>query len=328
MRIAFVGTGEFAVPILEAMSAEEGTDLALVVTQPDRPAGRGRRLRPSPVKRVALAHGIDLLQPERIGEESTVEALRGYRADLFLVAAYGQILPAEVLVLPRLGCYNVHPSLLPALRGPAPINWAIIRGLERTGVTIIRMSPRVDAGQVVARREVPIGARETAGELGRRLSRLAASLVLETLPLIEAGLVRFSEQDEHLASSAPKLTPADGVIPWERSAEAVDRLVRGVTPRPGARTVLLRRSLPDKPVRLLVRRTATRRDLPPSAQAPAPGTVLGVEHDGLLVACGEDALLLERVQPAGKREMSAREFVNGYRVAPGDRCLANPGEEG
>jgi len=324
MRILFVGTADFAVPILRA-AAGSGHAVVGVVTQPDRPAGRRHRLRPGPVKRAASDLRLPVLQPDRIGVD---DALRALDADIFLVVAYGQILPQPVLDRPRLGCYNVHASLLPALRGAAPVNWAIIRGLDRTGITIIRMDAGVDTGAIVAQRATGVGPRETAGELGERLARLGAELVLETLPLIESGQIGFAGQDERLASRAPKLTKADGAIDWTKSAVALDRFVRGVTPWPGAFTALRRAAAPDKAVRLIVCRARpaegalqTRAGEPPVVQAE-PGTVIRLDEGGLLAAAGEGALLIEIVQPAGKREMAAADFVNGYRIAAGDRFLA------
>ena len=315
MRIIFIGTADFAVPILQGVHGS-GHEVAGVVTQPDRPAGRHRLLRPGPVRRAAIDLGMTPLQPPRIGADSTLHTLRALDAEVFLVAAYGQILPRTVLDVPRLGCYNVHASLLPALRGAAPVNWAILRGLDRTGVTIIRMEPGVDAGDIAAQRATQIGPRETAGELAKRLSELAAQLVLETLPLIGAGRVQFVKQDPRRASLAPKLTKADGAIDWSQAALALDAFVRGVSPWPGAFTALQRAAAPEEPLRLVVHRAR------PAEGSGEPGTVIGLDQGALLVAAGQGAVALEVVQPAGKRQMSAADFVNGYRIAAGDRFLA------
>lgn len=319
MRVLFVGTANFAVPVLKAV-VEAGHEVPGVVSQPDRPAGRGRRAQAGPVKRAARGLGIQVLQPDRVAARASRDAFRALVPDLVLVVAYGQILPHSILGLPRLGCYNVHGSLLPALRGAAPVNWAIIRGLPRTGVTIIRMETGLDTGDIVAQRAVEIGPRETAGELYDRLAQAAADLAVETLPLIERGAIKPVRQDEAAASLAPKLTKADGAIDWTQSASAVDCFVRGVTPWPGAYADYRSLSTPEKWLRVIVRRARPVRGVGP------PGVVIDVTGEAIVVAAGQGALALEVVQPAGKREMTARAFRNGYRVTAGDRFL-RPGED-
>jgi methionyl-tRNA formyltransferase len=320
MRILFIGTAELAAPLLRAV-ARTPNALVGVVTQPERPQGRHRLLRPSPVKRAADELGLPVYEPVRIGADSSLNNLRALDPDIILVAAYGQILPAAVLDLPRLGCFNVHASLLPALRGPAPVNWAIIRGLDVTGVTLFRMDAGVDTGDFVAQRATPIGPRETAPELSRRLSQLAVELLIECLPGIEVGAVSFTAQDDGAATLAPKLTKADGAIDWTRPAGQIDRLIRGVTPWPGAFALFQHAKVPDHTIRLAVHSARPVEAGEAAPAAAAPGTVVGVAAGTVLVAAGAGLLALETVQPAGKRKMTAADFVHGYRVAAGDGFL-------
>jgi len=314
MRLVFVGTADFAVPGLEALAGGDHA-VAAVVTQPDRPAGRNKALRPSPVKTSALALGLPVVQPEDIGAPASLEHLRALTPDALIVVAYGQILPPTVLNLPRLGCYNLHGSLLPALRGPAPVNWAVIRGLPTTGVTVIRMDAGVDTGGIVSQRATDIGPRETAGELSARLSRLGADLLAETLPLIDTGAAQASPQPETGASLAPKLAKADGAIDWTRAAADLDRFIRGVTPWPGAFTAIQAGSDPSRAVRIVVHRAQ------PVEGTGEPGSVIAVADASFTVAAGVGALAVEALQPAGKRAMTAADFVNGYRLAVGSRFL-------
>jgi len=314
MRIVFAGTAEFAVPAFEAVAASRH-DLAAVVTQPDRPAGRHRRAEPGPVKRAALDRGLDVLQPERIAANESRQALADLAPDALVVVAYGQILRRAVLDIPRLGAFNLHGSLLPALRGAAPVNWAVIRGLSRTGVTVIRMDEGVDTGDIVAQAATAIGLRETAGELSARLARLGADLLVRALDDLDAGTAAFTPQNDDDASEAPKLEKNDGAIDWSKPAFDVDCFVRGVTPWPGAFTAVRRAADPDSPTRFAIH---TARQAEGRGE---PGAVIGVGPLGLTIACGIGAVVLEQVQPAGKRTMTAADFINGYRLAIGDRCL-------
>ncbi|MBX6365117.1 MAG: methionyl-tRNA formyltransferase [Gemmatimonadetes bacterium] len=313
MRILFWGTPDFALPSLRALLGEDH-DVVAVVTQPDRPAGRGRALRPPPVKEAALAERIPVLQPERARGDAFLATLRDLSPDLSVVVAFGQILRREVLELPRLGSINVHASLLPALRGAAPINWAIMRGDAETGITIMRMVERLDAGPILHQVREPIGPEETARDLAARLSEIGAEALVETLALLELGEVTEREQDDALASYAPRLTRDDAHVDWARSATEIDRHIRGLDEVPGAWS-----RLRDNEVKLF-------RPLPlPGVDAAgvAPGTVLSATPldptHGIVVACGDGAVAIREVKPAGKRRMTAAEWARGRGVAVGDR---------
>ncbi|HET9985138.1 MAG TPA: methionyl-tRNA formyltransferase [Longimicrobiales bacterium] len=313
MRIVFWGTPDFALPSLRALVGEDH-DVVAVVTQPDRPAGRGRALTPPPVKEAALAERIPVLQPERARGDEFVAALRAMEPDLSVVVAFGQLLRREVLDLPRLGSINVHASLLPALRGAAPINWAIMRGDAQTGITIMRMAERLDAGPILRQVPEPIGPEETARDLAVRLSEIGAEALVETLALFELGEITEREQDEALATYAPRLTREDAHVDWTRGAAEIDHRIRGLDDVPGAWSRLhgndlkLFRPLP----------------LPDGDHGPgAPGTVVSVTPldptHGIVVACGDGAVAIREVKPAGKRRMTAAEWARGRGVAVGDR---------
>ncbi len=306
MRLSFMGTPAFALPSLRAL-VDAGHEIGLVVTRPDRPAGRGRRVAPPPVKLAAQELKLPILQPERMGEPGVLAALRAARAEAIIVVAYGQLLPEAILALPPHGCLNLHASLLPKYRGPAPIPWAIIRGEMMTGVTIMRIEARLDAGGIVLQRAEPIGPRDTAGALGERLAMLGAELLCQALDQAARGTARLIPQDEGLATYAPKLTPEDTHLDWARDAHALDRLIRGLHPEPGAVT------------RFGGRRVKILEALVEAAPDAPPGTVLAIDRDrGVLVATGRGGLQLTRVQPENRRAMSAAEFTRGYRVQRGD----------
>jgi methionyl-tRNA formyltransferase len=308
VRIIFWGTPEFALPALRALG-DEGHDVAAVVTQPDRPAGRGRTVSMSPVKLEALAGGIPILQPEKARGDEFLAELRAFDADLSVVVAYGQILKPEVLAVPRLGSVNIHGSLLPALRGAAPVQWAIINGLETTGVTIMRMDAGLDSGPTLLRVEEPIEPDESACELAGRLAEIGAEALVESLALLEAGQLVEEAQDHAAATYAPKLTRESARLDWSRPAAEVARWIRGLDDVPGAWSPLGARG----PVKLFRPRLET--------ASGEPGTVLeaGDHVDGIVVACGEGAVRVREVQPPGKRRMNAAEWVRGRGVAAGDR---------
>jgi len=310
VRILFWGTPAFALPALRAL-AEEGHDVVGVVTQPDRPAGRGREVHVSPVKEEALAEGIPVLQPERARGEEFLARLRPLEPDLSVVVAYGQILRPEVLALPRLGSVNIHGSLLPELRGAAPVQWAIIRGLAMTGVTIMRMDAGLDSGPVLLRVEEPIDADESGSELASRLAELGAEALVEALALVEENGLIEQPQDHARATYAPKLDRDQARLDWTLPAAEVARWIRGLDDAPGAWSPLDARGA----VKLF--RPAL------DAAAGAPGTVLRADEEGVLVAAGEGAVLVREVQPPGKRRMSAGEWVRGRGVAAGDRFGAD-----
>lgn len=312
MRILFWGTPEFALPSLGALIGE-GHEVVAVVTQPDRPRGRGRTVSPSPVKEFAESEMIPVLQPERARDAAFVEEVRALAPELSVVVAYGQILSRELLDAPARGSLNVHASLLPELRGAAPINWAIIRGHGKTGVTIMRMVEQLDAGPMLMRVEEPILPEETATDLAVRLSELGAESLVEVLALMEFGdPPREVPQDEGAASYAPRLTREHACVDWTESPEAVANRVRGLDAVPGAWT-----RLPGGE-ELKVYRPHVAED----ARGGEPGTVLEAsarEGEGLLVACGDGAVWIREVKPAGKRRMPASEWVHGRGAAAGDR---------
>lgn len=314
MRIVFWGSPAFALPSLAALLGE-AFDVVSVVTQPTRPAGRGRVPRPPPVAVLAAAEGIPVLQPERADSPELLAALTALQPDLFVVVAYGQILKRSVLDAPRLGCINLHASLLPALRGAAPINWAIIRGLEETGVTVMRMVERMDAGPILLRIAEPIAADESAGDLHDRLSELSAEALIEALALLEAGELQEIEQDEALATFAPRLTREHRRLDWSLDAASLDRWIRGLDPAPGAFAELV-----GKEFQFF--RPMPRNDQPHDA---LPGTILDASatdpQQGIAVACGTGVLHVRELQPPGKRRMTAAEWVRGRQRTVGARFL-------
>ena len=306
MRLSFMGTPAFALPSLKAL-AHAGHEICLVVTQPDRPAGRGRRMAAPPVKLAAAELDLPILQPERIREPAMLAAVLAARPDAIVVVAYGQLLPETLLTLPLYGCVNLHASLLPTYRGPAPIPWAIIRGDTLTGVTIMRIEVRLDAGPILLQQAEPIRPTDTAGTLGDRLADLGAELLCRALDQLERGTARAVPQDENLATYARKLTPEDTRIDWARGARELDWLIRGLLPEPGAVTWFGGRR-----IKILEARTE-------SGPRTPPGTVLAIDPvKGVLVATGQDGLRLSLVQPENRRSMAAAEFARGYRVRPGD----------
>ncbi|MDB4947928.1 MAG: Methionyl-tRNA formyltransferase [Gemmatimonadetes bacterium] len=308
MRVLFWGTPDFALPALRALG-DEGHDLVGVVTQPDRPAGRGRAVAPSSVKREAMEEGIPVLQPERARGDEFIAQIAALRPDVSVVVAYGQILKPEVLAVPRLGSVNIHGSLLPGLRGAAPIQWAVLHGLERTGVTIIQMDAGMDSGAMLLSVEEPIRPGETSTELGQRLSEIGAEAVVEALALMEDGSLTPVAQDHSLATHAPKIERETARIDWTWDAERVARWMRGMDEVPGAWSELEGRGA----VKLF-------RPEVVDAASGEPGTVLEADGGGgVLVAAGRGAVRVREVQPPGKRRMAAGEWVRGRGVAAGDR---------
>jgi methionyl-tRNA formyltransferase len=308
VRIVFWGTPEFARTVLEGL-LEAGREVVGVVTQPDKPAGRGRKPQAPPVKAVAEEAGLPVLQPERPRGAEFMRELERLAPDVSVVAAYGRILRPEVLELPPLGAYNVHASLLPKLRGAAPVNWAIIRGDRETGVTIMKMVAALDAGPIVLQVPCEIPADATAGSLAERLAELGARAMVEALALIEAGRAEERPQAEAEATYAPKLSPEDARIEWARPAEEIERWIRGTDPTPGMWTLL-----GDLRVRVFRPRVL-------EGEAGAePGTVVRADpREGLEVATGSGRLAIGEVQPAGKRRMEAAEWIRGRGVSAGAR---------
>jgi methionyl-tRNA formyltransferase len=306
VRIVFMGSGRFALPPLHAL-AEAGHELLAVVTQPDREQGRGRKLSPPPVKRAALERGLRVLQPERIRDPDTLRELSALAAELHVVVAYGKILPRDVLAIPARGTLNVHASLLPRYRGAAPIAWAIVNGERETGVTTMLLDEGMDTGPTLLSRSTPIGSEETAGQLEERLARLGAALLLETLDGLARGALAPTPQDPARASYAPLLKKEDGRIDWSAQAGSIERRIRGFQPWPGVVA-----NVDGRKVKLLKARVET---------APGDaGTVVAVDADGIVVACGSrSALRLLEVQPESRRAMSATAFAAGARIHTGQR---------
>jgi methionyl-tRNA formyltransferase len=294
--------------VLQAL-IDAGRDVVGVVTQPDRPAGRGRVPQPPPLKLTAQDAGIPVLQPEKPRGDEFMAGLRALGPGLSVVAAYGHILRAEVLELPSLGSINVHASLLPELRGAAPVNWAIIRGYTQTGVTIMRMVEALDAGPMILKAGCEIAPGDTAGDLYARLAELGASATLGALALIETGRAEGVPQDDEAATYAPKLTADDARLDWSLSADELDRWVRGTDPAPAAWS-----ELDGLRVRLFAPRVI---EAPTEAE---PGVVVSADPKlGLEIATGSGRLAIGEVQPAGKRRMQAAEWIRGRGVAPGQR---------
>lgn len=308
MRVLFWGTPDFATAPLRALVGE-GFDVVGVVTQPDRAVGRSRsRLQPSPVKEVALAEGILVHQPEKPRGDAFLAAVHELAPDVNVVVAYGHILPKAVIDAPRLGTLNIHASLLPSLRGAAPIQAAIRDGFDATGVSIMQMVPALDAGPVIHTARTAILPDETAGELALRLSELGSQALVEALAMIEMGIARPVPQDDGAATFAPKLTRETAAVDFTLPASQIARHIRAYDPRPGAWG--------------RVRGTETKlfgAKVAPRTGGDAAGSVLSIDGDGMLVACGSAAVRVLAVQPAGKRRLSPLEWANGRGVAVGDR---------
>jgi len=306
-KILFMGTPDFAVPSLAAL-IRGGRNVAGVVTQPDRPKGRGRQAAPPPVKALALDRGIAVYQPERVRDAAFLEVFRGIAPDLVVVAAFGQILPKEILARPKFGCINVHPSLLPRSRGAAPIQWTLIRGETRTGVTIMQMDEGVDSGDILLQEETPILPEEDFGALHDRLALAGAELLIRAVEAIEAGKAVRTAQDPAGATLAPRLKKEDGRIRWEKGCREIVNLIRGLSPAPGAYT-----SLNGKVLKIFSAAVSERR------HGEAPGTAGVLPEGELAVAAGDGYVLLRDVQLENKNRMPVRDFLRGCRLAPGTR---------
>ena len=312
MKIVFMGTPEFAVGALEKI-IEAGHQVVSVVTQPDKPKGRGKELQMTPVKICAMAHAIPVFQPVKIKAPEAVKILREYEADIFVVAAFGQILSEEILAMPKYGCVNIHASLLPKYRGAGPIQWAIIDGEKKTGVTIMQMDKGLDTGDMLLQKEVEIDKRETGDSLHDKLAAAGAELIVEALPQIEAGKLTPRRQNDEESCYAKMLHKSMGKIDWNMPAEKLDCLIRGLLSWPGAYTVFRGKNLkiweeePVLPGELLAE--------PLEAE---PGGIVRVEKDAFYVQCGDGILRVLSVQMEGKKRMSVRDFLLGYPMKPGE----------
>ncbi len=294
MKIVFMGTPDFAAGCLEALY-EAGYDIAAVVTQPDRPKGRKKELVPSPVKVLATAHDTPVFQPEKIRQDrQALEDLRGIGADLFVVAAFGQILPKEVLEMPRLGCINVHASLLPKYRGAAPIQQAILDGEQVTGVTIMQMAEGLDTGDILTTREYPISDEETGGSLFDALMETGAKLLVETIPLLDQGKITPVKQDEEKATYVKMLKKEDGRLDFSLSARALFNRIRGLDPWPGA---FVKQG--EKTLKIWKSRVLEPGDTTEDPSGLLPGQILGVSREGIDVVCAQGILRITELQPEG-----------------------------
>jgi methionyl-tRNA formyltransferase len=320
LRVVFFGTPAFAVPTLDALLASRHA-VVVVVTQPDRPRGRGQKMSDAPVKARATAVGLPLLQPERLKDPAFIEALETLGADLGVVAAYGKILTDAVLATPRLGMINVHASLLPRYRGAAPVHRAIIAGEAETGVTIMRVVKALDAGAMMTTVRRAIGPEETSVGVETDLARLGAALLVETADALADGRAAETPQDDALANYAHRLTKEDGVVNWTLPAAAIHNLIRGLHPWPhaftfhhGKRLILIRSTIPTADA------SATN-DMPANVE---PGTIVEAAADRLIVATGDGLLQLLTLQAEGKRAVSTRDFLAGHKLARGDRLTTIP----
>lgn len=306
MRVLFWGTPQFSIPALRALTGE-GHDVVAVVTQPDRPAGRGQQVTMSPVKKAAVAEGIPVIQPERARGAEFEARIREYAPDISVVVAYGQILPREILDLPPNGSVNIHGSLLPALRGAAPVHWAIIRGYDETGVTIMRMEEGLDSGPVLHTVVEPIRADESMSELAVRLSEIGAEALVEALAFIEVGGAMEEPQDHARATYAPKVDRETARLDWTLPAVDVSRWIRGLDSAPGAWS-----RFGEGTVKLFAPRV--------EVHSGEPGTVLEADPEvGILIAAGVEAVRVREVQPEGKRRMTAADWIRGRGIEVGRR---------
>jgi methionyl-tRNA formyltransferase len=308
LRVAFFGTPEFAVPTLAALLSSRH-EVVAVVTQPDRPRGRGQKLTFSPVKTLATSARLQILQPAKLKDAAFVDAFNAFKADLGVVAAYGRMLPIDLIAAPRLGMINVHASLLPRYRGAAPIHRAIMAGETVTGVTIMRVVEALDAGPMMAALERQIGPDDTSREVERSLAEAGAVLLVNVVEQLAAGQAKETPQDERFATYASRITREDGLIDWALPAAAIHNLVRGLVPWPHAFTFL-------EGARLIVIQS---RPLGPGGSHPEAGTIVKARGDDLVVAAGDGFIQLLKVQPEGRRELTAREFLAGHSIRVGSR---------
>lgn len=306
MKIIFFGSDDFAAENLKRLLDEKFSVVACV-TPPDKPSGRGMKVLFSEVKSLALSANIPVLQPENIRDKEFFGQIKEYGADLFIVIAYGKILPAALLSVPRIFCVNVHGSLLPEYRGAAPINWAIINGEKETGFSIIKMSPRMDAGEIIAQEKMTIGDDENAGQLRQRMAKASAVTLSATIKDIDAGHFVLIPQNEHQVTLAPKMSKELGKIDWSKPAVEIHNLVRGLWPWPGAQT-----SIKGKKIKI-VRSSVVQHTI-----SHHPGSILEISREGISVATGRDVLLLREVHPESGKIMPAASYAAGQRLKAGE----------
>jgi methionyl-tRNA formyltransferase len=303
LKVIFMGTPEFACPTLQTL-IDRDEQVVAVVTQPDRPKGRGQRLMPPPVKELARRHAIPVYQPVKVRDPAVIEVLRDLAPDVIVVVAFGQILPKALLEIPPLGCINVHASLLPRYRGAAPLNWCLINGETETGVTTMLMDVGLDTGPMLLKQSTPIGEDEDIVSLHDRMSVMGAELLSETLGRLTAGTIVPQEQDGSQSCYAPMLKKEDGRIDWNRDARSIHNQVRGLAAWPVAFTVL-----DGQPLKVYRSRVA--------GGDGSPGTVLCADRQGIEVACRQGSLIIEELQLAGKKRLDAASFLAGYAITAG-----------
>ncbi|SHJ58161.1 methionyl-tRNA formyltransferase [Tepidibacter formicigenes] len=302
MKAVFMGTPDFAVPSLKVL-IEEGFDVVGVITQPDKPKGRGKKMAMPPVKEEALKHGIDVYQPKKVKDKEFVEFLKKLNPDIIVVVAFGQILSKEILSIPRYGCINVHASLLPKYRGAAPINWVIINGEKTTGITTMYMDEGLDTGDMILKGEIEIGDEETAGQLHDRLCVLGGEVLRDTLKLIKEDKAPRQAQDDLLSCYAPIMDKSLGSIDWNKNAKDIFNLIRGTNPWPSSFTKYKNQTMKIWKSKVLNEKSKEK-----------PGTILKVNQDGIYVSTKDNVLLIEEIQMPGKKRMYVKEYIKGNEI--------------
>ncbi|MDD5998680.1 MAG: methionyl-tRNA formyltransferase [Lachnospiraceae bacterium] len=308
MKVVYMGTPDFAVDTLEAI-VNAGHEVALVVTQPDKAKGRGKKVCYTPVKEKALEHDLPVAQPEKVREETFVEQLQAIAPDVIVVVAFGQILPESILNIPKYGCINVHASLLPAYRGAAPIQWAVIDGLTESGVTTMYMEKGLDTGDIILQSKLSLAPDETGGSLFDKLAKEGAALLVKTLTMLEAGTATRTKQDDSKSSYAKMLTKDMGCLDFNKDAVTLERLIRGLNPWPSAFT-----KIQDKTLKIYVAEVVSEDVITSAAE---PGTVIAVDKKSFTVRCGKGALRILNLQLEGKKRMDTSAFLLGYKIETG-----------
>lgn len=309
MRIVFMGTPEFAVPSLEIL-VKNNMDVVMVVTQPDKPKGRGYKVSYTPVKECAVKYNIPVMQPEKVGSREAVEQLKALKPDLFVTCAFGQLLTTDVLQIPRLGTVNVHGSLLPKYRGAAPIQWAVINGEKKTGVTTMLTVLKLDAGDILLSREIEIDDEMTAGQLHDKMSVIGAELLMDTIKGLEKGSITPVPQNDSEATYAPRITRETGKINWENTAESIHNLVRGTNPWPGAYSYL-------NGERMRIWKTKVYSESEKTGKEP--GTIIGINKDSFMIQTGKGIVSVSEVQCDSGKRMTVEQYLCGHKINLGDR---------
>jgi methionyl-tRNA formyltransferase len=306
MRILFAGTPEFAIPSLENLYKKNRE--ILIITQPDKPRGRGLKISPSPVKEFALRNNLVFYTPSNLKDSKFIEIIKEYSPEIGIVVAFGKIIPKELIEIPKFGFINVHPSLLPKYRGPLPINWAIIRGEKKTGISVQFISERIDAGDIIYQKEIEIEEEDTAGTLTEKLKRLSGEVLIEVIEMIKNNNYERIPQNENLATYAPILKKEDCKISWDKTSEEVHNLIRGLSPAPGAFSYFK-----GKMIKILKSKIC--QDI---SKDKKNGEVIRVSQEGILIKTKNSGILIKELQPENRKIMSVREFLCGYKIKEGD----------